>query len=279
MLRMMQCGLGILLFFAAFDSIKSANLQCGQTPIHPILNNGIVGGHPAQPYSWPWQTLIHPGGSVCSGSIVADRWVISAAHCFDGVPENTVEVYSGVFGRRHPYPKTSHKVRKIYLHPKYGSHGFNDDVALLELDDSITFNHYTQPVCLPSNDSSVVVPPNMAWVTGWGYLMDGGPLSNTLQQVHLPFVDINTCERNYGSHWINKALHICAGKEGKDACQGDSGGPLVVESSGGPWFQYGITSFGGKCGEKNQPGVFTRVSNFCSWIEATTAGNVMCQSA
>uniref|UniRef100_A0A7E4ZT63 limulus clotting factor C n=1 Tax=Panagrellus redivivus TaxID=6233 RepID=A0A7E4ZT63_PANRE len=276
MLHMMQSCLGILILFTAFDSIRSANLQCGQTPIHPNLNNGIVGGHRAQPFSWPWQTLIYSGPSVCSGSIVADQWIISAAHCFYRINEDRVKVYSGVFNIN--YVWQSIKVRKIYLHPKYGSRAdWNNDIALLELEHPIAFNSHVQPVCLPSNDSSVVVPPNMAWTAGWGYTHDRGELNNILRQVHLPFVDFNTCKIRY-TKYVTETMHICAGKEGKDACQGDSGGPLVVKSSDGPWFQYGITSFGGQCGAKDQPGVFTRVSNYCSWIETTTAKNVTCQS-
>lgn len=52
--------------------------------------------------------------------------------------------------------------------------------------------------------------------------------------------------------------------EGKDACEGDSGSPLM-DANG---LQVGIVSWGGGCGVAALPGVYTRVSNYISWIES-----------
>ncbi len=40
------------------------------------------------------------------------------------------------------------------------------------------------------------------------------------------------------------------------------------------WTQIGIVSFGQKCAEPGVPSVFTRVSKFVGWIEATMAAAV-----
>lgn len=52
--------------------------------------------------------------------------------------------------------------------------------------------------------------------------------------------------------------------------QGDSGGPLQVTSNENKCIYkiVGITSFGKFCGERNAPGVYTRVSSFVPWIES-----------
>ena len=70
--------------------------------------------------------------------------------------------------------------------------------------------------------------------------------------------------------WIPKTIFICSETSicGKDACHDDSGGPLVIESTEGKFELVGITSWGKGCGEPNQPGVYTRVSSFLSWIES-----------
>ena len=42
----------------------------------------------------------------------------------------------------------------------------------------------------------------------------------------------------------------------------------MIESTEGKFELVGITSWGKGCGEPNQPGVYTRVSSFLSWIES-----------
>ena len=65
---------------------------------------------------------------------------------------------------------------------------------------------------------------------------------------------------------------ICAGDltdGGEDSCQGDSGGPLVIPQSDSDdtAIVYGIVSWGRGCGLEEGPGIYTRVSNYNSWIQ------------
>ncbi|GIZ03612.1 enteropeptidase [Caerostris extrusa] len=52
---------------------------------------------------------------------------------------------------------------------------------------------------------------------------------------------------------------------GHDSCKGDSGGPLVLKKRK-RWYLVGIVSAGGNCASPMQPGIYTLVSAFKTWI-------------
>lgn len=66
-------------------------------------------------------------------------------------------------------------------------------------------------------------------------------------------------------------MHICTSGVGTiGVCSGDSGGPLLVNG-----VQVGITSFGTTNCSLSMPSVFTRITEFQSWIweNAKDGGN------
>ena len=49
--------------------------------------------------------------------------------------------------------------------------------------------------------------------------------------------------------------------------QGDSGGPMVIQRARDKrWILAGVISWGIGCAVPNQPGVYTRISEFREWI-------------
>eukprot|EP00066_Takifugu_rubripes_P029434 XP_011618700.1 PREDICTED: mast cell tryptase-like [Takifugu rubripes] len=94
------------------------------------------------------------------------------------------------------------------------------------------------------------------------------PFPQTLQEVTVPVVSNADCSSAYSL----TSNMLCAGREGKDSCQGDSGGPLMTKS-GSRWAQGGVVSFGRGCGLDGFPGVYSRVSEYESWINSRISSN------
>lgn len=73
----------------------------------------------------------------------------------------------------------------------------------------------------------------------------------------MPIIDCSSTE-----YLIREGM-LCAGylEGGRDACSADSGGPLVCDG-----VQAGIVSWGNGCGAPLNPGVYTDVAYYQSWI-------------
>jgi len=92
-----------------------------------------------------------------------------------------------------------------------------------------------------------------------------------LREVAVSDVEHGICQGTYGQY-LDAASMMCAYNTFKGTCYGDSGGPLITKgSSTANDVQLGIVSyavFG--CAKYGTPTVFTRVSNYASWIKNQT---------
>nr|XP_029709465.1 serine proteinase stubble-like [Aedes albopictus] len=162
-------------------------------------------------------------------------------------------------------------VETVITHPNFDRLTLEYDLALLRFNAPVVFQPNVSPICLPDSNETFI--GRTAFVTGWGALKEaGGPLATTLQEVSLPVMDNTICEIMYKSSGYDQSIpniFICAGLRngGRDACQGDSGGPMVIQRPDKRFLLAGIASWGGVCGAPNEPGVYTRVSEFRHWIE------------
>ncbi|XP_054851355.1 prostasin isoform X2 [Eublepharis macularius] len=264
-----------LLLACVVEETRNQNVLCGV----PALGR-IVGGTDAQSGQWPWQIglQIHGRHHVCGGSLITPQWLITAAHCFPHVnPYDIYDVTLGAFQLQNPTQNTVvRRVAAVIKHPHYTEdEGSKGDIALVKLNEPVTYSRTVRPICLPA--SSVNFPVGMkCTVTGWGNVLTSTslPSPKTLQQLDVPIMGTDTCRCLYSLNPDPEDPHIihndmmCAGHaEGKkDACQGDSGGPLSCHVNG-TWLLAGVVSWGDSCGQPNRPGVYTQVSAFVNWIK------------
>nr|XP_005544783.2 chymotrypsin-like elastase family member 2A isoform X1 [Macaca fascicularis] len=262
------------------SALVAGALSCG-VPTYPPSVTRVVGGEEATPNSWPWQVSLQYTSDgnwyhICGGTLIANNWVLTAAHCI-----SSSRTYRVVLGRHNLYIAESGSlavsVSKTVVHPKWNSSDVSKgyDIALLKLANPVSLTDKIQLACLPP--AGTILPNNYpCYVTGWGYLHTNGPASDVLQQGRLLVVDYATCSSPDWWGSTVKTSMICAGGDGKiSSCYGDSGGPLNCQAADGRWEVHGIVSFGSSlgCNYYHKPSVFTRVSKYIDWINSVIANN------
>ncbi|BES99033.1 Tryp_SPc [Nesidiocoris tenuis] len=248
----------------------------------------IVGGELASAREFPHMALIgygdYPIRWRCAGSLINERWVISAAHC-TVTADNLVAKYvllgdlnvtSNIDERQHKAEPKIYQIVGHRNHPDYKKPLVYNDIALYKLNQTVEFNRFVRPICLHGGTS---VQDGTALASGWG-ATENRNFSPHLLKVGLDLTDNEKCNKAYSQNdyqirkhfraGINESVQICASGVGKDTCKGDSGGPLqqVLKT---PYCMYsliGVTSVGLKCAEA-APGVYTRVRHYLNWIEST----------
>uniref|UniRef100_A0AAQ4NT48 Coagulation factor IXa n=1 Tax=Gasterosteus aculeatus aculeatus TaxID=481459 RepID=A0AAQ4NT48_GASAC len=228
----------------------------------------IVGGEVAIPGEIPWQVhVLDTRGRIratlfCGGSILSERWVITAAHCLgEEAGEHDIYINEGT--------EQDHEVSERHIYHRYNASVslYNHDIALLHLRSPIVFSTAVRPICLGPKafTEALVKESSPATVSGWGRTRFLGFTAAALQRVEVPYADRIECKQSSSAR-ITPAM-FCAGyhEEAKDACQGDSGGPHA-NSAHDTWFLTGIVSWGEECAKQGKYGVYTRVSLYYPWI-------------
>ncbi|CAG0899494.1 unnamed protein product [Darwinula stevensoni] len=232
----------------------------------------IVGGTEASRDEAPWIVSLKlktKGKHICGGTLISERFVLTAAHCVQGELARQIQVTirdHRIKEQQEKLPSYVMKHDKVIRHAGYSSVTHHHDIALIRLKEPVVWDDLTEPACLPDSEDTDFHGLS-GIVAGWGRLSEGGLSPVTLMKVTVPILENNKCKTLMAQHFNIIERQICAGFDFGlyDACQGDSGGPMVVRKNG-RYIVAGIVSVGVGCARPKLPGVYTNVAQYLDWI-------------
>ena len=101
---------------------------------------------------------------------IDNYWILTAAHCVEDGFNGTLYIRAGS-DDYYAQGGTSYSVDEIIIHPNYNTNTYNNDIALLKLNNPISFNSNRQPIMLICDEQISMGAQNtgvMATITGWG---------------------------------------------------------------------------------------------------------------
>ncbi|XP_028982175.1 chymotrypsin-2-like [Diachasma alloeum] len=227
----------------------------------------ILGGSTASPGAVPYTVSLVLKGyhHVCGGTIITNRHILTAAHCFVGMskPPYTkgLTVLTGAVDRTRD--GEHHPVLKVTPHGefKFGRKArWRNDIAVVTLADAIKPSKLQSPIALPTSRT----PGNVIGKSsGWGF---PGMNAHIMDMLQYRMVKILSNEQCIALNSDISEKQLCGfNGHGTGFCEGDSGGPLVYNNT-----VVGIVSFSVACG-MGAPDVYTRVDSYLDFIKSVTS--------
>ncbi|ETN67338.1 kallikrein-7 [Anopheles darlingi] len=267
------------------SSFVSASSSFLYRPTLVVDRSKVAGGTIADKEQFPYLVAIllsfgDGSETLCGGSILSERFILTAAHCLYGMQEATIvaglnSIPLPVDGGSSGAVTITIKPTNVIMHPGYDPVDILNDIALIHLPLPLPLHSpRIQTIRLPGwSNAYTDLTGYDSIVSGWGiqsnddFAEAGDEARLDLRYANNAIVPNDICRRVYGALIRNQQICV-SGEGGRNPCQGDSGGPLTVEFDGGQRLtQVGIVSYGSIRGcEKGIPGVYTRVSSYMEWI-------------
>ncbi|KAK4881499.1 hypothetical protein RN001_004818 [Aquatica leii] len=300
-----QCGYDIEALLCCGTTARPFKKRILEHPLLPQKDmcgyekgtDRVHGGEIADKDELPWMALLRyrynngsDAGFKCGGTLINNRYVLTAAHCvivnnyfnfqLDSVRLGEWRISTemdcdNLANNECTDPVVDLKIERNIPHNQYNGRSGKHDIALIRLERAVRFTDYIKPICIPAADQPDPPLGQKLIIAGWGQT-EHGSTSDYKLRAEVPVASRNVCSQKIRNRAPITEDQICAGgDQGKDSCQGDSGGPLMgkfpeIIDGRKQFYQEGVVAFGiTECGIKGFPAVYTRVSMHTDWITAT----------
>jgi secreted trypsin-like serine protease len=198
----------------------------------------IIGGGTASNAPWAAR-LFRNGGQVCTATVIAPLYVLTARHCVAGSGTYTVRIGS--------LDQTSGGQMRtgstITRHP-------SADLAIIRLTQSYSGTYS------PLGTTSNVAVGQTVQVYGWGATCTGQPEINC-QSRYLKFANVRVTSVSCSDY--TGGIAVCASRIDGITAGGDSGGPMFASGR-----QVGVAS----TSDRSTRTAYTNVTRYRSWIQS-----------
>lgn len=160
-----------LIFFTLCVVFATANTEYDEFGLpadQAVINPRIVGGENAAEGQFPYQVSLRTRlfkQHFCGGSIISSRFMVTAAHCSQGLNSKPFFVFAVVGTLYRTSGGVSVYLEKITPHAEFSMSKLVNDISLIRTAKEIVFSTTIQPIALPTqNDEG----HTQVVLSGWG---------------------------------------------------------------------------------------------------------------
>lgn len=239
----------------------------------------VIGGRAATIEEFPSLAYIEAregrSGFACTGTVVAPRVVLTAAHCLEDLERGrftsagNYAVATGVTTPGKALRENVFRVVETHVFPGFNPGDLRGDAGILVLDRPTT----ATPIALAGPaDAGLYTGGASVQLAGWGLTRpnarDGADsLRATSMVVQSPSFCKQKTRRYYPEFSVSQqlcTLDVPSKKSG--GCYGDSGGPIIGVRADGVPVELGVVSTGGPFCSTKLPNIYTRADYISTWV-------------